>query len=252
MRCRAFPEKVLAEWCTSRKSREWRGQTAEWGRWISKNTKKWSRRAHGGPILVESEIDEIGGWKGQRSRTKMMWNRWKSRVGSARPWEVAEDGVRDRGVSKNVKGNGSGLRLLDIMRGTPAEGAGMSTDVEYEIDATWRIWQIRRSKNMEKGRGVARGLRNVEEWWVSEETEANTSIPDYHSEIPYWEYLEKGGCGGWERLMSCRAEWRNTAINHEFKVEPSERSEQGYKWYLDHLIDFWEMSIRELRPGEKE
>jgi hypothetical protein len=130
MTCRAFPEKVFAEWCSSRKSREWRRRTAEWGRWISKNIKKWIRRAHGGSIMVESEINEIGGWKSQRSRTKMMWNRQRSRAGSARPGEVAEDGVRDRGVSKNVKGNRSSLRLLDVMRETPAEGTGRSTDVE--------------------------------------------------------------------------------------------------------------------------
>jgi hypothetical protein len=31
--------------------------------------------------------------------------------------------------------------------------------------------------------------------------------------------------------------------NYEIKVEPSERFQQGYEWYLEQLIGFWEMSI---------
>jgi hypothetical protein len=53
-------------------------------------------------------------------------------------------------MSKNVKGNGSGLRWLDMSRGTSAEHAGMSQDVAYEMDAISRIGGIRSSRKVGK------------------------------------------------------------------------------------------------------
>jgi hypothetical protein len=39
------------------------------------------------------------------------------------------------------------------------------------MDAISQIWLIRRSKKLEKCRGGARSLRNIDEWRVPEKTE---------------------------------------------------------------------------------
>jgi hypothetical protein len=67
----------------------------------------------------------------------------------------------------------------------------------------------------------------------------NASISARHSETLYreWRVLPLG------EINDCRGKRDNAANHDEVEIGPSGRFQQGYKWYLDQLVGFWEMSI---------
>jgi hypothetical protein len=67
-------------------------------------------------------------------------------------------------------------------------------------------------------------------WSIPIWTSLNTLVHGHHSETLHREYLESGGCDGWEKLISCRWEWNKIKGYDEIDVGPSERFQQGYEW----------------------
>jgi hypothetical protein len=59
-------------------------------------------------------------------------NRGRSKAGSGRSGEVAEDGWQDHEMPRNVEADGESLKSLEVACGTSDKGAGRSRDVEYQ------------------------------------------------------------------------------------------------------------------------
>jgi hypothetical protein len=112
-------------------------------------------------------------------QNKMGWNRGKSRTGSGRSGEVANNGWRGHGMSKWM------LRLEVTWRNARNVGWRYEKVKQSRIRNRCSPAKLANSKveegakgsrKIEKGQRGARRFRNVEEYWVPEETLAMKEV----------------------------------------------------------------------------